>query len=159
MAVDCIGVQTVDHLNRIFQLSTHDFNVSSSYTQAPRRKRFPTVNSFFVRYRSSGTDVLVEKPPLPSTHRKRCIADRPVASVHGSRRVYYKCITGKGCPARKRVEFASKDSKMLLVTYDGEHRHRHRHAPTPVPMSLTGVLSSQSEGHVALHYFLWSTRV
>ncbi|KAL8241679.1 hypothetical protein R6Q59_011981, partial [Mikania micrantha] len=24
------------------------------------------------------------KPPLQSTHRKRCMADRPVASVHGS---------------------------------------------------------------------------
>ncbi|KAL8265238.1 hypothetical protein R6Q59_023368 [Mikania micrantha] len=236
MAVDCIGVQTVEHLNRIFHLSTHDFNVSSSYTQAvPALKR--TGHARFRRAPSSSsssstgpstssqsddktedsTSSIVSslagegsvsngkqvsslgivapaptfssrKPPLPSTHRKRCIADRPVASVHGSRsgchcckrrktgskreirrvpivgskvtsipaddyswkkygekkidespypRVYYKCITGKGCPARKRVEFASKDSKMLLVTYDGEHRHRH--APTPVPMSLTGV--------------------
>ncbi|XP_076908924.1 WRKY transcription factor WRKY51-like [Bidens hawaiensis] len=41
-------------------------------------------------------------------------------------RVYYKCITGKGCPARKRVELATDDSKMIVVTYGGEHRHSHR---------------------------------
>ncbi|KAI7738012.1 hypothetical protein M8C21_031910 [Ambrosia artemisiifolia] len=134
-----------------------------------------------------------KKPPLPASHRKRCSADRPVASVHGSGRsgchccskrrksgskreirrvpiigskvasipaddyswkkygekkidgspyprVYYKCITGKGCPARKRVELATDDSKMLLVTYDGEHRH----SPSLVSMGLTG-LSVQSK--------------
>ncbi|KAF5789550.1 putative transcription factor WRKY family [Helianthus annuus] len=130
------------------------------------------------------------KPPLPATHRKRCIADRPVADVHrsgsgchhcckrrkiGSKRdirrvpiigskvtsipaddyswkkygekkidgssyprVYYKCSSGKGCRARKRVELAADDAKMLLVTYDGEHNHRR--APTPVPTGLTGLV-------------------
>ncbi|KAI3775300.1 hypothetical protein L1987_49871 [Smallanthus sonchifolius] len=38
-------------------------------------------------------------------------------------RVYYKCNSGDGCPARKRVELALTDSKMLLVTYDREHHH------------------------------------
>nr|XP_043621663.1 WRKY transcription factor WRKY51-like [Erigeron canadensis] len=38
-------------------------------------------------------------------------------------RVYYKCNSGKGCPARKSVEVAMDDSKMLIVTYDGEHSH------------------------------------
>nr|GEU72110.1 probable WRKY transcription factor 17 [Tanacetum cinerariifolium] len=138
------------------------------------------------------------KPPLPSTHRKRCNTDYPVVSssslhrsgsvsksgchcckrrktsskreirkvpIIGSKitsipaddytwkkygekkmdgsiypRVYYKCNTGKGCPARKRVELSLDDSKMLLVTYDGEHRHHHHAPPTPVPMSLTGVV-------------------
>ncbi|XP_076920225.1 putative WRKY transcription factor 7 [Bidens hawaiensis] len=122
------------------------------------------------------------KPPLPSTHRKRCVADRPVASVHsckrrktGSKRevrrvpivgskvtsipaddyswkkygekkiegsiyprVYYKCSIGKGCPARKSIELAKDNSKMLLVTYAGEHRHRV--VPTPVPAGLTAVV-------------------
>ncbi|KAI3711808.1 hypothetical protein L1987_70354 [Smallanthus sonchifolius] len=50
-------------------------------------------------------------------------------------RVYYKCNSVKGCPARKRVELALTDSKMLIVTYDGEHRH----TPTPLPASLNGL--------------------
>nr|AJF11725.1 WRKY17 [Chrysanthemum x morifolium] len=135
------------------------------------------------------------KPPLPSTHRKRCNTDvnsvnrsgsvsrsgchcckrRKMSSSSSSKReirrvpiigskitsipaddyswkkygekmidgsiyprVYYKCNTGKGCPARKRVELSLDDSKMLVVTYDGEHRHHH--APTPVPMRLTSVV-------------------
>ncbi|KAI3754680.1 hypothetical protein L1987_54468 [Smallanthus sonchifolius] len=266
MAVDFVGVQTVDHLNRIFQLSSHDFNVSSSYTQAvsalkrtghARFRRGPsfsstdangpstssrsedkpqdststvpkecssnksvtttsTSSSSVVSSAGGGLEGSVSngkqfsslgivapaptfssrKPPLPSTLRKRCRADRPVAFSHGSGRenhsdsrsgchcckrrktgskreirrvpiigskvtsipadnyswkkygekkidgspfprVYYKCITGNGCPARKRVELAVDDSNMLIVTYDGEHRHRH--APTPVPTSLTGL--------------------
>ncbi|KAK1417099.1 hypothetical protein QVD17_26221 [Tagetes erecta] len=45
--------------------------------------------------------------------------------VAGSRfpRVYYKCNSVKGCPARKCIELAVTDSKMLIVTYDREHRH------------------------------------
>nr|AJF11721.1 WRKY21 [Chrysanthemum x morifolium] len=111
------------------------------------------------------------KPPLPSSHRKRCAVDRPTRSENNSgchcrkrrktskreiRRVpitgsntipaddytwkkygekrregspypsvYYKCNTGKGCPARKRVEITLDDPKMLLVTYAGEHVHGH----------------------------------
>ncbi|KAJ4849052.1 putative WRKY transcription factor 11 [Turnera subulata] len=38
-------------------------------------------------------------------------------------RGYYKCSTVRGCPARKHVERASDDPKMLIVTYEGEHRH------------------------------------
>lgn len=52
-------------------------------------------------------------------------------------RVYYKCNTVKGCPARKRIELSLTDSKMLLVTYDREHRHHH--TPTPVPASFSGL--------------------
>ncbi|MFS7900988.1 putative transcription factor WRKY family [Helianthus anomalus] len=267
MAVDFVGIQSTDHhLNRMFQLLTHDLNVSSTYTHAvsafkrtghARFRRGPSSttgvtngpstssSSSHSEGKSRDTTSFVQnecvsnksvteitttstssssvvssstggnldgsvsngkqfsslgivapapafssrKPPLPSTHRKRCSADRPVASVHGSGsgchccskrrktgskreirrvpitgskitsipaddyswkkygekkidgslypRVYYKCITGKGCPARKRVELSADDSKMLIVTYDGEHRHRDRHAP--VPISLTGV--------------------
>ncbi|XP_071725415.1 probable WRKY transcription factor 17 [Rutidosis leptorrhynchoides] len=120
------------------------------------------------------------KPPLPSSHRKRCRAERPSVSLQGSSnrgchcckrrklaskrviirvpitgskvssipaddcswkkygekridgsnypRVYYKCNTGKGCPARKSVELDIFDSKMLIVTYAGEHIH----APTTI---------------------------
>ncbi|KAI9123025.1 hypothetical protein K1719_005914 [Acacia pycnantha] len=38
-------------------------------------------------------------------------------------RGYYKCSTVRGCPARKHVERAQDDPKMLVVTYEGEHRH------------------------------------
>ncbi|KAJ0607053.1 putative transcription factor WRKY family [Helianthus annuus] len=207
MAVDFVGIQSTDHLlNRMFQLLSHDLNVSSTYTHAvsafkrtghARFRRGPSSTTGDTNGPSTSSHSEVapaptfssRKPPLPSTHRKRCGADRPVASVHGSGsgchccskrrktgskreirrvpitgskitsipaddyswkkygekkidgslypRVYYKCITGKGCPARKRVELSADDSKMLIVTYDGEHRHRDRHAP--VPMSLTGV--------------------
>lgn len=284
MAVDCVGVQTVDNLNRMFQFTSQDFNVSSNYKQAvsglkrtghARFRRGPSsssssadshgpstssqseekqqdvpltvskecflnksVSEAVVSSRSTSSSSMVSslagggleegsvsngkqfsslgivapsltfssrKPPLPSTHRKRCSADSPAASLHGSGRehhrsvsrsgchcckrrkigskreirrvpiigskvtsipaddytwkkygekkidgshyprVYYKCNTGKGCPARKRVELALDDSKMLLVTYDGEHRHHHHHPPTPVPISLTGLVVVQSK--------------
>ena len=35
MAVDCVGVQTVEHLSRMFQLTAHDFNVSSDFIKQP----------------------------------------------------------------------------------------------------------------------------
>uniref|UniRef100_A0A2P2IM38 WRKY transcription factor 84 n=1 Tax=Rhizophora mucronata TaxID=61149 RepID=A0A2P2IM38_RHIMU len=38
-------------------------------------------------------------------------------------RGYYKCSSVRGCPARKHVERATDDPKMLIVTYEGEHRH------------------------------------
>ncbi|KAL2499647.1 putative WRKY transcription factor 7 [Abeliophyllum distichum] len=38
-------------------------------------------------------------------------------------RGYYKCSSVRGCPARKHVERASDDPKMLIVTYEGEHNH------------------------------------
>ncbi|XP_061371150.1 probable WRKY transcription factor 11 [Gastrolobium bilobum] len=112
------------------------------------------------------------KPPLSSSHRKRChdatlsgkvpssghchcskrrklrvkrtirvpaisskIADIPSDEyswrkygqkpIKGSPypRGYYKCSTVRGCPARKHVERAQDDPKMLIVTYEGEHRH------------------------------------
>nr|XP_043629185.1 probable WRKY transcription factor 11 [Erigeron canadensis] len=263
MAVDCVGVQSVDQFNRMFQFKSHEFNVSTvKRTGHARFRRAPSPSSsdgpstssqseYFSQARvhhatpstpdisissqsedklkllqnlvhapsetttssgstnsslsmlSGGLEGSVSsgkrfsslgivapapvfssrKPPLPYSHRKRCSADRPVASVHrsrsechcckrrktGSKRevkrvpiigskitsipadnyswkkygerasgVYYKCSTGKSCPARKRVAISSDDSKMLIVTYAGEHCHHH--APTPVPMSLTGVL-------------------
>ncbi|XP_071729674.1 probable WRKY transcription factor 11 [Rutidosis leptorrhynchoides] len=250
MALDCVGVQSVDHINRMFHLTSKDFNVSvssikrtgharfrraplpsissqSEYKQQTRVQHAPSVapvNCFSNKYvnettsstctssvLSSGRELegsvsngkqfsslgivapaptfSSRKPPLPSTHRKRCIADRPVASVHVSQsgchcckrrksgskrevrrvpingskitsipaddfswkkygekkldgslypRVYYKCSTGNGCPARKRVELDRHQSKMLLVTYDGEHRHFP--APVPLPTTLTAVV-------------------
>ncbi|KAI4344487.1 hypothetical protein L6164_011708 [Bauhinia variegata] len=116
--------------------------------------------------------VSAAKPPLSSSHRKRChdatvsgkasspahchcskrrksrvkrtirvpaisskIADIPSDEyswrkygqkpIKGSPfpRGYYKCSTVRGCPARKHVERAQDDPKMLIVTYEGEHRH------------------------------------
>nr|UHH89958.1 WRKY17 [Eriobotrya japonica] len=40
-------------------------------------------------------------------------------------RGYYRCSTVRGCPARKHVERAQDDPKMLVVTYEAEHRHPH----------------------------------
>lgn len=42
-------------------------------------------------------------------------------------RVYYKCISVRGCPARKHVERASDDPNMLIVTYGREHLHPQIH--------------------------------
>ncbi|KAM1507589.1 hypothetical protein TB2_016655 [Malus domestica] len=36
---------------------------------------------------------------------------------------YYRCITVKGCPARKQVDRAPNDPMTLIVTYYWEHRH------------------------------------
>ncbi|MFS7905979.1 putative transcription factor WRKY family [Helianthus anomalus] len=247
MAVDCVGVQPVDHLNHMFHLSSTSYNKTISTLKRTGHARFrrapstqqqdsnePSTSSqsekkhvdsnisvtettTSSRSTSSSSDMtssgLLEmtvsngkhvsslgivapapvfssrKPPLPATHRKRCIADRPVADIHrsgsgcrhcckrkiGSKRetrrvpiigskvtsipaddyswkkygekkidgspylrVYYKCSSGKGCQARKRVELARDDAKMLLVTYDGEHSHRR--APTPIPTGLTGLV-------------------
>ncbi|BAT80105.1 hypothetical protein LR48_Vigan04g008000 [Vigna angularis] len=118
------------------------------------------------------------KPPLSSSHRKKCrdaalstkpschcskkrksrvkqsirvpaisskIADIPPDEyswrkygqkpIKGSPfpRGYYKCSTVKGCPARKHVERAQDDPKMLIVTYEGEHRHA-----LPLPAATGG---------------------
>ncbi|XP_020223656.1 probable WRKY transcription factor 11 [Cajanus cajan] len=115
-----------------------------------------------------GPFLLPPKPPLASSHRKKCrdaalsakhschcsgkrksrvkrtirvpaisskIADIPPDEyswrkygqkpIKGSPypRGYYKCSTVRGCPARKHVERAQDDPKMLIVTYEGEHRH------------------------------------
>ncbi|KAI3814737.1 hypothetical protein L1987_14381 [Smallanthus sonchifolius] len=267
MAVELVGIQTVEHLNRIFQLNNHDFSVSSNFKQAVsalkrsgharfRRGPPPSSDPHAPSVSSQSEDKLPQhpppgestapecsmkrsvtdaaasfqsmtssfaggslegsvsngrqlsllgivaptpsfsssKPPLPSSHRKRHSTDKSSASVHGSGReshsvsrtachcckrrktgskrevrripiigskvesipaddyswkkygekkvdgspfprVYYKCNSVKGCPARKRVELALTDSKMLIVTYDGEHRH----TPTPLPASLNGL--------------------
>ncbi|XP_024963095.1 WRKY transcription factor WRKY51-like [Cynara cardunculus var. scolymus] len=276
MAVDLVGIQTIEHLNRIFQLKNHDFAVSSNFKQAvsalkrsghARFRRGPppsssdqhapsissqseekrpknpppgesttvskdcslkrsvtdTISSFQLTTSSLVSSLAGEglegsvsngkqlsslgivapapsfssrKPPLPSSHRKRHSTDRPSATLQGSGkedhsasrtpchcckrrktvskqktrripiigskiesipaddyswkkygekkvdgslfpRVYYKCNSAKGCPARKRVELSVTDSKMLLVTYDGEHHHHH--TPTPLPASLTAL--------------------
>ncbi|CAJ1975827.1 unnamed protein product [Sphenostylis stenocarpa] len=118
------------------------------------------------------------KPPLSSSHRKKCreaalsaksschcskkrksrmkrtirvpaisskIADIPPDEfswrkygqkpIKGSPypRGYYKCSTLRGCPARKHVERAQDDPKMLIVTYEGEHRHA-----LPLPAATGG---------------------
>ncbi|KAJ9548378.1 hypothetical protein OSB04_020921 [Centaurea solstitialis] len=268
MAVDFVGIQSSDHLNRIFTFNNHDFSVSAlKRTGHARFRRGPppspsssdshapststqsapvfigasnecsvsksVTDTTTTSSRSTNSSSLISpltaggggggeegsvsngkqfhslgivapapafssrKPPLPSSHRKRCRADRPSVSLQGSGseknhsasrsgchcckrrkiaskrevrrvpitgskvasipaddfswkkygekkidgspypRVYYKCSTGKGCPARKRVEVAMDDSKMLLVSYDGDHHHQ---APTSILTGLTGVV-------------------
>ncbi|KAF2283555.1 hypothetical protein GH714_011976 [Hevea brasiliensis] len=78
------------------------------------------------------------KPPLSSGpyNKKRChehdYSDEMSGKFSGSasskchcskRRGYYRCSTVRGCPARKHVERANDDPKMLIVTYEEEHRH------------------------------------
>ncbi|KAM0009584.1 putative WRKY transcription factor, plant [Helianthus debilis subsp. tardiflorus] len=152
MAIDCVGIQPVDHLNHMFHLSSsHDFNVSTSYNKTISTLK-PTGHARFRRapstkpdsnepstssesekkqvdsnisvtetmssssrsmssssYKtSSGLEITVSngkhvsslgivppapvfslrKLPLPATHWKRCITERPVAYVHKS---------GSGC--------------------------------------------------------------
>nr|XP_043625173.1 uncharacterized protein LOC122596627 isoform X2 [Erigeron canadensis] len=38
-------------------------------------------------------------------------------------RVYYRCISIRGCPAKKYVERSLEDLTMLIVTYSNEHNH------------------------------------
>ncbi|XP_076908065.1 putative WRKY transcription factor 17 [Bidens hawaiensis] len=287
MAVDFVGIQTIEHLNRIFNLNNHEFAVSDSFKHAvsifnrsgharfrrgpsvsPQENESPAVNEFCTvksvtavkadttasftmnltkndspaavndfrtvksvkadadtnktaSYQSMNSSFVggsVEgsvsngrqlsslgivapapsfssrKPPLPSSHRKRLGTDTPSVSLQGSGsrtgchcckrrkteskrevrripiigskvesipaddyswkkygekkaegsrfpRVYYKCNSVKGCPARKRVELALTESRMLIVTYDGEHchHHRHRHTPMPLPSNLNNL--------------------
>eukprot|EP00250_Pteridium_aquilinum_P013637 c21471_g1_i1 orf=178-1425(-) len=42
-------------------------------------------------------------------------------SLHS--RVYYKCSSVRGCPARKHVQRALDDPNMMIVTYGREHLH------------------------------------
>jgi hypothetical protein len=38
-------------------------------------------------------------------------------------RGYYKCTRMKDCPAKKKVERAKDDPKMMIVTYEEHHCH------------------------------------
>ncbi|CAL0304769.1 unnamed protein product [Lupinus luteus] len=119
--------------------------------------------------------VSASKPPLSSSHRKRChdvsisgtchcskrrksrvkrrihvaaisskMADEYSWRKYGQKpikgspypRGYYKCSMVRGCSARKHVERAQHDPKMLIVTYEGEHLHAQ---PCPPGTTATGV--------------------
>ncbi|XP_022768718.1 probable WRKY transcription factor 7 [Durio zibethinus] len=51
-------------------------------------------------------------------------------------RGYYKCSSVRGCPARKHVERALDDPRMLIVTYEGEHNHSHNITDAPAALVL-----------------------
>ncbi|XP_039055259.1 probable WRKY transcription factor 7 isoform X2 [Hibiscus syriacus] len=51
-------------------------------------------------------------------------------------RGYYKCSGVRGCPARKHVERALDDPRMLIVTYEGDHNHRQNIGDVPATMIL-----------------------
>ncbi|GMI64936.1 WRKY DNA-binding protein 7 [Hibiscus trionum] len=51
-------------------------------------------------------------------------------------RGYYKCSSVRGCPARKHVERALDDPRMLIVTYEGDHNHRQNISDVPATMIL-----------------------
>lgn len=57
-------------------------------------------------------------------------------------RGYYRCSTARGCPAKKHVERANDDPKMLLVTYSGEHLHAAQEKTVTSQAYLTVVESS-----------------
>ncbi|XVE94953.1 hypothetical protein REPUB_Repub02eG0054200 [Reevesia pubescens] len=51
-------------------------------------------------------------------------------------RGYYKCSSVRGCPARKHVERALDDPRMLIVTYEGDHNHSHSISDAPAALVL-----------------------
>ncbi|OMO78893.1 DNA-binding WRKY [Corchorus capsularis] len=51
-------------------------------------------------------------------------------------RGYYKCSSVRGCPARKHVERALDDPRMLIVTYEGDHNHSHNVTDAPGALVL-----------------------
>ncbi|XP_021284009.1 probable WRKY transcription factor 7 [Herrania umbratica] len=51
-------------------------------------------------------------------------------------RGYYKCSSVRGCPARKHVERALDDPRMLIVTYEGDHNHSHNITDAPAAVVL-----------------------
>lgn len=87
--------------------------------------------------------VKVKRVPVIGSKVASIPADEYSWKKHGEKRiegspyprVYYKCSTAVGCTARKRVEMARGESKVLIVTYEGEHRHSL--LPSPVPRTLT----------------------
>ncbi|PHT25650.1 putative WRKY transcription factor 17 [Capsicum baccatum] len=54
---------------------------------------------------------------------KRCREQEQSGDGSGKKRVYYKCTSFPGCPAKKHVERAMEDPMMLIVTYEEEHHH------------------------------------
>ncbi|XVE55838.1 hypothetical protein DITRI_Ditri03aG0189600 [Diplodiscus trichospermus] len=51
-------------------------------------------------------------------------------------RGYYKCSSVRGCPARKHVERALDDPRLLIVTYEGDHNHSHNITDVPAALVL-----------------------
>ncbi|XVF64110.1 hypothetical protein PTKIN_Ptkin09bG0141000 [Pterospermum kingtungense] len=51
-------------------------------------------------------------------------------------RGYYKCSSVRGCSARKHVERALDDPRMLIVTYEGDHNHSHNTTDAPAALVL-----------------------
>ncbi|KAG8070635.1 hypothetical protein GUJ93_ZPchr0006g45648 [Zizania palustris] len=81
----------------------------SSSSRARRRIRVPAISS-------RNADI----PPDDYSWRK--YGQKPIKGSPYPRG-YYKCSTGRGCPARKHVERDPGEPSMLIVTYDSDHRH------------------------------------
>ena len=77
MAVDCVGVQTVEHLSRMFQLTAHDFNVSSDFIKQPA---FSVKRTGHARFRRgpppSSTDSTVDSPEKVQRRPSWCFRTR-----------------------------------------------------------------------------------
>ncbi|XP_047160903.1 probable WRKY transcription factor 7 [Vigna umbellata] len=100
-------------------------------TKCRRRPRTPPKPPAHVQEKDK-SDARVETNPSEV----RRLSPRSPTSRAGrviQTRGYYKCSTVKGCPARKHVERAQDDPKMLIVTYEGEHRHA-----LPLPAATGG---------------------
>ncbi|GAB2274986.1 hypothetical protein Dimus_009756 [Dionaea muscipula] len=65
--------------------------------------------------------------------------------VKGNRnpRSYYRCSNG-GCPAKKHVERASHDPKVVIATYEGQHDHEMSLKRAIVPHTITMAAASQN---------------
>ncbi|GAB2285199.1 hypothetical protein Dimus_019650 [Dionaea muscipula] len=59
-------------------------------------------------------------------------------------RSYYRC-SNAGCPAKKHVERANYDAKVVITTYEGQHDHGMPPTRTILPHSATVAVTTQDD--------------
>ncbi|MCO5558608.1 hypothetical protein L7F22_012194 [Adiantum nelumboides] len=68
-------------------------------------------------------DVMSSDTPVPDDGYSWCTYGQKLVEGSLYPRVYYRCSSVRGCPARKHVERASEDSSIVIVTYGRKHMH------------------------------------
>ncbi|MCO5563314.1 hypothetical protein L7F22_016954 [Adiantum nelumboides] len=68
-------------------------------------------------------DVMSSDTPVPDDGYSWCTCGQKLVEGSLYPRVYYRCSSVRGCPARKHVERASEDSSVVIVTYGRKHMH------------------------------------
>ncbi|XP_028751388.1 probable WRKY transcription factor 17 [Neltuma alba] len=105
------------HRKRCHDSAFHEKTSSSGHCHCSKRRKSRVKKTIRVPAISSK---IADIPPDEYSWRK--YGQKPIKGSPYPRG-YYKCSTVRGCPARKHVERAQDDPKMLIVTYEGEHRH------------------------------------